>query len=100
MCRCGQLGHGAAGTEPLPRKILELMGTEVTACSELCSLVPHCAAVQVSLVAAGDRHSLAFVPSRGKLYGWGVGGSGQLGRAENRQNALLPSIGPSLTTRA
>jgi len=72
--RCGQLGHGAAGTEPLPRKILELMGTEV------------------SLVAAGDRHSLAFVPSRGKLYGWGVGGSGQLGRAENRQNALLPSI--------
>ena len=37
------------------------------------------------------RHSLALVPSRGKLYAFGVGGSGQLGR-EIMQNSSLPQI--------
>ena len=54
--RCGQLGHGSTGNETQPRKIMELMGTVV------------------SQIAAGDRHSLALVPSRGKLYAFGVGG--------------------------
>eukprot|EP00092_Neocalanus_flemingeri_P033110 GFUD01036005.1.p1 GENE.GFUD01036005.1~~GFUD01036005.1.p1 ORF type:complete len:1046 (+),score=311.60 GFUD01036005.1:157-3294(+) len=72
--RCGQLGHGNTNKETLPRKVLELMGTTV------------------SQVATGDRHTLAFVPSRGKLYGFGVGGSGQLGRGELNQNSPLPQI--------
>lgn len=72
--RCGQLGHGSCNKETLPRKVLELMGTTVTQ------------------VAAGDRHTLAFIPSRNKLYGFGVGGSGQLGRGEPYQNANLPQI--------
>ena len=54
---------------------MELMGTVVTA------------------VAAGDRHTLAHVPSRSKLYAFGVGGSGQLGRGpELTQNAAVPQI--------
>ena len=73
--RCGQLGHGNTGKETLPRKVMELMGTLVTA------------------VAAGDRHTLAHVPSRNKLYAFGVGGSGQLGRgSELTQNAAVPQI--------
>ena len=71
--RCGQLGHGTTGNETQPRKIMELMGTAV------------------SQIAAGDRHSLALVPSRGKLYAFGVGGSGQLGR-EVMQNSAQPQI--------
>ena len=73
--KCGQLGHGNLGKETRPRKVMELMGTLVTA------------------VAAGDRHTLAYVPSRNKLYAFGVGGSGQLGRgAELTQNAAVPQI--------
>ena len=54
---------------------MELMGTVVTS------------------VAAGDRHTLAHVPSRNKLYAFGVGGSGQLGRgSELTQNASVPQI--------
>ena len=60
--RCGQLGHGSFNSETQPRKVMELMGTSV------------------SQVAAGDRHTLAYIPSRAKLYAMGVGGSGQLGR--------------------
>ena len=74
--RCGQLGHGSANRESLPRRVLELMGTEV------------------SQVAAGDRHTLALVPSRNKLYAFGVGGSGQLGRGlvAGVENATLPQM--------
>ena len=38
----GQLGHGSKSDEQLPRKIIELMGTEV------------------SQIACGKRHTLAF----------------------------------------
>ena len=72
--RCGQLGHGSTNPENVPRRVLELMGTEV------------------SQVAAGDRHTLALVPSRNKLYAFGVGGSGQLGRGPVSDNATLPQI--------
>ena len=78
--RCGQLGRGGCNNETQPRKIMELMGTTV------------------SMVAAGDRHTLAYLPSRGKLYSWGVGGSGQLGRGELTQNSCLPQIVPGLDT--
>lgn len=70
--RCGQLGHGSCNNETQPRKIMELMGTIV------------------SQIAAGDRHTLAYIPSRGKLYSFGVGGYGQLGRGEMMANSNLP----------
>ena len=59
----GQLGHGSKSDEQIPKKIIELMGTEV------------------SQVACGRKHTLAFVPTRGRLYAFGLGGSGQLGNS-------------------
>lgn len=58
----GQLGHGNYGNEIVPRMVLELMGSCVT---------------QVS---CGRRHTLTFVPSRKRMYGFGLGGLGQLGK--------------------
>ncbi|XP_058120620.1 probable E3 ubiquitin-protein ligase HERC4 isoform X2 [Anopheles coustani] len=57
----GQLGHGSCSNEILPRKVFELMGSKITQ------------------IACGRRHTLAFVPSRGKIYGFGLSGVGQLG---------------------
>ena len=57
----GQLGHGSCSNEIVPRKVFELMGSKITQ------------------IACGRRHTLAFVPSRGKIYGFGLGGVGQLG---------------------
>ncbi|XP_055530268.1 probable E3 ubiquitin-protein ligase HERC4 isoform X2 [Wyeomyia smithii] len=57
----GQLGHGTYSNEILPRMVFELMGSKITQ------------------IACGRRHTLAFVPSRGKIYGFGLGGVGQLG---------------------
>ncbi|XP_011152046.1 probable E3 ubiquitin-protein ligase HERC4 isoform X1 [Harpegnathos saltator] len=69
----GQLGHGNKTSEILPRQIMELMGSTVT---------------QIS---CGRRHTLALVPSRGRVYAWGLGGAGQLG---NRiaQNSTTPQV--------
>uniref|UniRef100_A0A672HNZ5 HECT domain-containing protein n=1 Tax=Salarias fasciatus TaxID=181472 RepID=A0A672HNZ5_SALFA len=57
----GQLGHGSTNNEPLPRRVLELMGTEV------------------SQIACGRHHTLAFVPSSGMVYAFGCNSHGQLG---------------------
>ncbi|XP_076346603.1 HECT and RLD domain containing E3 ubiquitin ligase 4 isoform X3 [Tachypleus tridentatus] len=57
----GQLGHGSKSNEILPRRVLELMGSVVTQ------------------VACGRCHTLAYVPGQGRLYTFGLGGSGQLG---------------------
>lgn len=57
----GQLGHGTVSNDFLPRMVVELMGTSCT---------------QIS---CGRRHTLTFVPSRGRVYGFGLGSSGQLG---------------------
>ena len=67
----GQLGHGSKSDEQQPRKIIELMGTEV------------------SQVACGRKHTLAFVPTRGRMYAFGLGGSGQLGNSAYT-SALTP----------
>uniref|UniRef100_A0A8C6TYV2 HECT and RLD domain containing E3 ubiquitin protein ligase 3 n=1 Tax=Neogobius melanostomus TaxID=47308 RepID=A0A8C6TYV2_9GOBI len=57
----GQLGHGSTNNELLPRRVLELMGTEV------------------SQIACGRHHTLAFVPSSGLVYAFGCNNFGQLG---------------------
>uniref|UniRef100_A0A1B6DL92 HECT domain-containing protein n=1 Tax=Clastoptera arizonana TaxID=38151 RepID=A0A1B6DL92_9HEMI len=69
----GQLGHGSMTNEILPRKVLELMGSTVT---------------QIS---CGRRHTLALVPSRGRVYAFGLGGAGQLG-TRAQLNCATPQI--------
>ncbi|XP_066456781.1 probable E3 ubiquitin-protein ligase HERC4 isoform X2 [Eleutherodactylus coqui] len=57
----GQLGHNSTNHEINPRKVFELMGNIVTQ------------------IACGRQHTLAFVPSSGRIYSFGLGGNGQLG---------------------
>ncbi|KAM3831576.1 putative E3 ubiquitin-protein ligase HERC3 isoform 2-T3 [Vipera latastei] len=57
----GQLGHDSLNDEVNPRRVLELMGSEV------------------SQVACGRQHTLALVPSSGMIYAFGCGTKGQLG---------------------
>nr|XP_023013190.1 probable E3 ubiquitin-protein ligase HERC4 isoform X1 [Leptinotarsa decemlineata] len=78
----GQLGHGTNFNEILPRQVIELMGSTITQ------------------VASGRQHSLALVPSRGRVYSFGIGGSGQLGlrkatSASTPQVVLGPWVSPS-----
>jgi len=73
----GQLGHGSLVNEMLPRMVLELMGSTVT---------------QIS---CGRCHTLAFIPSQGRVYAFGLGGSGQLGlKSSNNMNSPQPVAGP------
>lgn len=67
----GQLGHDSTNNEPLPRRVMELMGTEV------------------SQIACGRHHTLAFVPSTGLVYAFGCNTQGQLGTGL-RGNAKSP----------
>ncbi|XP_036373044.1 probable E3 ubiquitin-protein ligase HERC3 isoform X1 [Megalops cyprinoides] len=67
----GQLGHDSTNNEALPRRVLELMGSEV------------------SQVACGSHHTLAFVPSSGMVYAFGCNSKGQLGTG-TRENAQSP----------
>ncbi|XP_078576873.1 putative E3 ubiquitin-protein ligase HERC4 isoform X2 [Branchiostoma floridae x Branchiostoma japonicum] len=57
----GQLGHNSNNHEALPRKVFELMGLEVTQ------------------LACGRMHTMAYVESSGRIYSFGLGGNGQLG---------------------
>uniref|UniRef100_A0A8B9KVT5 HECT and RLD domain containing E3 ubiquitin protein ligase 4 n=1 Tax=Astyanax mexicanus TaxID=7994 RepID=A0A8B9KVT5_ASTMX len=57
----GQLGHNTTNHEINPRKVFELMGNVVT---------------QIS---CGRQHTMAFIPSSGKIDSFGLGGNGQLG---------------------
>ena len=36
---------------------------------------------EVTQIECGRKHTLAFVPTRGRLYAFGLGGSGQLGNS-------------------
>ncbi|XP_034107035.1 probable E3 ubiquitin-protein ligase HERC4 isoform X1 [Drosophila albomicans] len=69
----GQLGHGYNANEMLPRMVVELMGSTI------------------SQVTCGSRHTLALVPSRGRIYGFGLGSSGQLG-TRGTKNLNLPQV--------
>ncbi|XP_068143352.1 probable E3 ubiquitin-protein ligase HERC4 [Drosophila tropicalis] len=73
----GQLGHGSNTNEMLPRMVMELMGSTITQ------------------VTCGNRHTLALVPSRGRVYSFGLGSSGQLGnRSTNSLSLPKEVIGP------
>uniref|UniRef100_A0A1A9WLI1 HECT domain-containing protein n=1 Tax=Glossina brevipalpis TaxID=37001 RepID=A0A1A9WLI1_9MUSC len=69
----GQLGHGGNTNEVLPRMVMELMGSTITQ------------------IACGNRHTLALVPSRGRVYGFGLGSSGQLG-TRTTNNSAIPQV--------
>ncbi|BES87517.1 e3 ubiquitin-protein ligase [Nesidiocoris tenuis] len=77
----GQLGHGSTANEILPRKVLELMGSTVT---QVC---------------CGRRHTLAYIPTRDRIYAFGLGGAGQLG-TKQLVNSNSPQIvlGPWVET--
>uniref|UniRef100_A0A4W5NVX4 HECT and RLD domain containing E3 ubiquitin protein ligase 4 n=1 Tax=Hucho hucho TaxID=62062 RepID=A0A4W5NVX4_9TELE len=73
----GQLGHNTTNHEINPRKVFELMGNVVT---------------QIS---CGRQHTLAFIPSSGKMDSFGLGGNGQLGtRCTSNRNSPAPVKGP------
>lgn len=57
----GQLGHNSTSHEYLPRKVADLMGSEVTQ------------------IACGRCHVLVYLSGSNRLYSFGLGGSGQLG---------------------
>jgi len=69
----GQLGHGFSSNEMLPRMVMELMGSTITQ------------------VACGNRHTMALVPSRGRVYAFGLGSSGQLG-TRSTKSLMLPQV--------
>ena len=68
----GQLGHGTVESEYLPRKVLDLMGTEVTQ------------------IACGRCHTLCYIANSGRLYSFGLNGNGQLGIGIAHVNKLSP----------
>uniref|UniRef100_A0A8P4KTN2 HECT domain-containing protein n=1 Tax=Dicentrarchus labrax TaxID=13489 RepID=A0A8P4KTN2_DICLA len=73
----GQLGHNSTNHEINPRKVFELMGNVVT---------------QIS---CGRQHTMAFTPSSGKMYSFGLGGNGQLGtRSTCNRKSPAPVKGP------
>uniref|UniRef100_A0A3Q3WPS4 HECT domain-containing protein n=1 Tax=Mola mola TaxID=94237 RepID=A0A3Q3WPS4_MOLML len=79
----GQLGHNCTNHEINPRKVFELMGNVVT---------------QIS---CGRQHTLAFTPSCGKMYSFGLGGNGQLGtRSTCNRKSPAPVKGPFMATSA
>ncbi len=68
----GQLGHNSTNNEYLPRKVFELMGSEITQ------------------ITCGRCHTLAYLASTNKLYSFGLCGNGQLGVGTIGTNKLLP----------
>ena len=75
-CMYGQLGHNTTTHEYLPRKVLDLMGSEVTQ------------------IACGRCHMLVYVMSSQRLYSFGLGGNGQLGlgAGSNTMNRSTPTL--------
>lgn len=69
----GQLGHGSNTNEVVPRMIIELMGSTITQ------------------IACGVRHTLALVPSKGRIYAFGIGNCGQLGNCA-LNNTATPQV--------
>lgn len=68
----GQLGHNSSSNENLPRKVQDLMGSEITE------------------IACGRCHMLAYSSSGARLYAFGLAGNGQLGLGQT-VNKTSPS---------
>ncbi|XP_016102498.1 probable E3 ubiquitin-protein ligase HERC4 [Sinocyclocheilus grahami] len=68
----GQLGHNTTHHEVNPRKVFELMGNVV------------------AQIACGRQHTLALIPSSGKIDSFGLGGNGQLG-TRSTYNRISPA---------
>lgn len=69
----GQLGHNNTHTETNPLKVFEFMGSEV------------------SMIACGRNHTIAYVASKNKIYSFGLGSNGQLG-LNTHANHPIPSL--------
>lgn len=70
----GQLGHGNYLNEIVPKMVTELMGSTATQ------------------IGCGRRHTISFVPSRNRVYGFGLGASGQLGAGKDCVKSPLPTF--------
>lgn len=70
----GQLGHNNIEHEILPRKVMDLMGSEVTQ------------------IACGRCHMLAYIGSTNRLYSFGLNGNGQLGVGLSNLNKMTPTV--------
>ncbi len=70
----GQLGHNVTSHEYLPRKVADLMGSEVTQ------------------IAVGRCHIAVYLASSNRLYTFGLAGSGQLGIGQVNLNKTGPTL--------
>lgn len=70
----GQLGHNNTSHEYLPRKVVDLMGSEITQ------------------IACGRCHMLVYSASSNRIYSYGLAGNGQLGNGPVNINKTSPSL--------
>lgn len=83
----GQLGHGSTSNELLPRRVLELMGTEVSqiTCGRYFLFLTWGTVSYFGLhlnLAFVRHHTLAFAPTTGVVYAFGGNSHGQLGTGQ------------------
>ncbi|XP_041049699.1 probable E3 ubiquitin-protein ligase HERC3 isoform X3 [Carcharodon carcharias] len=79
---CGQLGHNFINNEINPRRVQELMGSEV------------------SQISCGRQHTIAFVPSSGLIYAFGRGNRGQLGSGHTVNSQVPYKVAGNWVTHA
>ena len=97
----GQLGHASNSNEILPRQVP--LKNKVKTFRNRCLFHPQVLELMgstITQISCGRQHSLAFVPSRGRVYSYGLGGAGQLGlrkpsNASTPQVVLGPWVSPS-----
>jgi E3 ubiquitin-protein ligase HERC4 len=70
----GQLGHNTFENQYLPRKVFDLMGSEVTE------------------ITCGRCHTLAYIAATNRLYSFGLSSNGQLGISVTNVNKLTPVV--------
>ena len=76
----GQLGHNTFENQYLPRKVFDLMGSEVTQ------------------ITCGRCHTLAYISASNRLYSFGLSTNGQLGVAITNVNKLVPTYVSSISS--
>lgn len=70
----GQLGHNNNSHEYLPRKVVDLMGSEITQ------------------IACGRCHMVVYSASGNRVYSYGLAGNGQLGIGDINVNKASPTF--------